>query len=369
MGHLGVFILTSTWRASIRTFLLGISYHLGGPRLNDALRPGRVKVLIYHGIPTRNTFDGIENYHGYNVSTREFEQHLEYLKRRCNVVSLADAVAGRGLSKSRTNVVLSFDDGYENNYSNAFRLLQHYEFPAIFAIPTGFVCDQEPLFNDVFEYAVNRSPKKQIRISWEGKDHDFSISGIPGRLTLFDWLMVQSTSVAQTERKALTTAALDDLGVSVTQDDLYLHEDYRPLTTRQVSQMATSGLATFASHSVHHYALSKLDAAGKRAELIDSKRQIEGLTGSSCDVLCVPGGQYDDECLDEASAAGYEYVLTSDRGVLDLTDRTLNRNSISHSHNIHEFADLVHGPVFESMAAARRARAAATTLSRHLIAR
>ncbi|MCZ6820172.1 MAG: polysaccharide biosynthesis C-terminal domain-containing protein [Calditrichaeota bacterium] len=99
----------------------------------DLFRRGRVKILMYHGIPTRKEFDGVANYYGYNVPLNEFEQHIRYLSNRCNVISLRDLLDGENLSNSKMNIVLTFDDGYENNFSNAFKLLQKYNFSALFA--------------------------------------------------------------------------------------------------------------------------------------------------------------------------------------------------------------------------------------------
>ena len=149
---------------------------------------------------------------------------------------------------------------------------------------------------------------------------------------------------------------MDALGVSLTRENLSLQEDYRPLTAKQIKKMATSGLAVFASHSIHHCALSTLDAAGQRAELIGSKSQIEQLTATSCNLFCVPSNLYDDESLDAAFAAGYEYVFTSDRGVVDFSKSILNRNSVFHAANNHEFVDRAHGPVFEAIGTARQVR-------------
>jgi peptidoglycan/xylan/chitin deacetylase (PgdA/CDA1 family) len=167
--------------------------------------------------------------------------------------------------------------------------------------------------------------------------------------------MVQGTLVDQNQRQALIAVALDALEIPVTKEYLLSDEDHRPLTTQQITKMASSGLAVFASHSVNHYSLPQLDTEGKREELIESKRQIEKLTGTSCSVFCAPTGFYDDECLDEVFAAGYDHFLSSNRGTVDLSNRTINRNVIFRSDAMHEFVDLAHGPVFGAFAATRTA--------------
>jgi hypothetical protein len=62
-------------------------------------------------------------------------------------------------------------------------------------------------------------------------------------------------------------------------------------------------------------------------------------------VLCIPGGLYDSATLEDAFATGYTHVLTSDRGDAGASRPVVGRNVITRAHGLHEFADLVHGPV------------------------
>jgi peptidoglycan/xylan/chitin deacetylase (PgdA/CDA1 family) len=70
------------------------------------------------------------------VAPGVFEEHLQYLKAQgYNVVTAPQAVI---LLKSRQNVmntvIMTFDDGYENNYTEAFPLLKKYGFRGNFYI-------------------------------------------------------------------------------------------------------------------------------------------------------------------------------------------------------------------------------------------
>jgi peptidoglycan/xylan/chitin deacetylase (PgdA/CDA1 family) len=332
--------------------LLGASYRLGGPRVWDVLRGGRVRVLMYHGVPARERFDGVENYYGYNVPVREFEQHLDYLKRRCNVISLRDYLAGEGLDSGRTNVVLTFDDGYGNNYSNALPLLERYELPAVFAIATAFVQEREPLWNDVVEYAVRHSKKARVKLEWDGEVGEFELDAEGGRLGLYNWLLRQCVLVDQERRSEVIERALEELDVSPA--GVLDEEDYRPLTVEEVRGLAGGGLVEVASHSAHHFLLGKLPRERVRSEVRDSRAALEEMTGAPVTTFCMPGGSYDNAVLDEIHAAGYECVLTSDVGTADRNHRTLNRCGIFSQANMHWFVDVVHGPVQELADAARR---------------
>jgi peptidoglycan/xylan/chitin deacetylase (PgdA/CDA1 family) len=76
------------------------------------------------------------------VLTSDFEEQLAYLKcagyTGITVGQLIDAMDGRGALPSRP-IVLTFDDGYSDAYTQAFPLLRQYGFPGSFAIVTGFV--------------------------------------------------------------------------------------------------------------------------------------------------------------------------------------------------------------------------------------
>lgn len=349
-------------RSTVMRGLLGISYHFRGPTMCDLLRGRRAKILIYHGITSRNHFEGIANYYGYSIPMQEFERHLVYLKRHCNVVDMSDLLTGNALSRTKTNVVLTFDDGYENHYANAYTLLAHYDLPATFALPTAFVCNREPLWDDIIEYAVNSCTSPRVSIRWDGEDREFAITDFSGRLTLYNWLMRQCVNVDQVRRDTLIEQALKALGVSAMPDDLFQNEDYCPLTKEQIHNMMASKLVEFASHSVHHFLLAKCDKETRQSELRESKRQIEALTELPCTVLSLPGGSYDSEVLYEAFQAGYEYVLTSDLGAVAHGKRVLNRNGVFREHSLHRFADMVHGPVLEMIAATRRARSTVQTI-------
>jgi len=340
-------------RSAIVHMLLGVSYHLGGPALNDAVRGGQVRLLMYHGIPRGERGDGIVNAHGYNVPLRVFERHVAYLVRHCHVVGLSDALSGDRLSRRKTNVILTFDDGYENTYVNAFAMLRRYGIPATFGLPTAFVCDREPLWNDVLEYAVQKSQKTRVSMAWDGREDVFSLEDRAARLLLYDWLMDHCLRITQSQRSALISSALAALGISVTSDELFQEADYRPLSAEQIREMAASGLAEFASHSVHHYALTNLGREEQGLELVASKHKVEELTGRPCTVFCVPAGIYDENVLEQIWSAGYQWVLTSDRGAADLRRRVLNRNCVYRERRLYTFADVTHGPVFEAMAAVR----------------
>src|SRR5262249_10543109 len=103
------------------------------PILAKSLRP-RVPILLFHHIDQQ-----LGKWH---VSPRRFEQDLAYLsKAGYHTISLdtyMDALQ-KGAALPDKPIILTFDDGYRDNYDNAFPLLKKYGMTGTFYIVTGRV--------------------------------------------------------------------------------------------------------------------------------------------------------------------------------------------------------------------------------------
>ncbi|OGN29973.1 MAG: hypothetical protein A3A33_01470 [Candidatus Yanofskybacteria bacterium RIFCSPLOWO2_01_FULL_49_25] len=91
-------------------------------------------VLMYHSVGDNKEF--------FTVPSSVFEHEIKYLAdHRYHIIPLSQLVA---LLKERKpiptrTVVLTFDDGYADNYSEVFPILQRYHVPASIFIATSFV--------------------------------------------------------------------------------------------------------------------------------------------------------------------------------------------------------------------------------------
>lgn len=89
-------------------------------------------VLMYHSIGDNKEF--------FTVSKDEFERQMQYLStRKFNVIDLKRLV---GLLNNKSSIptktiVITFDDGYQDNFLNAFPVLKKYNFPATIFVSTA----------------------------------------------------------------------------------------------------------------------------------------------------------------------------------------------------------------------------------------
>jgi len=89
-------------------------------------------ILMYHSIGENDEF--------FTVKTTLFEKQMEYLKRNnFNVIRLNSLLKIDKSQRLRKTVAITFDDGYEDNYTNAFPTLKKYNFPATIFVSTAFI--------------------------------------------------------------------------------------------------------------------------------------------------------------------------------------------------------------------------------------
>jgi len=96
----------------------------------------KIASLMYHEISNEK-----DNAHKYTISVEEFEKQLVYLRNNeFKTPSVEELINGElNHSSTKNSVILTFDDGYESDYSIALSNLLKFGYKAIFFITTGFI--------------------------------------------------------------------------------------------------------------------------------------------------------------------------------------------------------------------------------------
>jgi peptidoglycan/xylan/chitin deacetylase (PgdA/CDA1 family) len=106
------------------------------PTPDGVARQARVPILMYHYLS--DPPPGADRYRrDLSVSPALFEQHLAYLREQgYQAITLYDLLYYLTLGQPLPDkpVVITFDDGYRDNFENAFPLLQQYGFDATFFV-------------------------------------------------------------------------------------------------------------------------------------------------------------------------------------------------------------------------------------------
>jgi len=225
------------------------------------MRP--IPVLMYHHV-NPNKGDMI------TVTPEVFSSHLECIKdsgyKTLTLGQLRGYIDGEYDPGSKA-VVLTFDDGYLDNFYFAFPLLKAYGAHAAIFIATGWV----------------------DKASGEGADK----AGMEDEF----------------KKAASTHAEIKSLIEEGAFSRVIMDWD-------MVKEMAGSGLVEFGSHTVTHASCDSISTEEVQAELRDSKKRIEEELKRHCEYLCWPRGRFNGGSAAAAKGAGYRGLFTTGHGVV-----------------------------------------------------
>jgi len=115
--------------------------------------------LMYHHVQTPEAAKK-KNQAALTVRTADFRTQMQYLKDRgYNVISMQDLLNffEQGIKPSPKSVLLTFDDGYGDFYTDAYPILREFGYPATVFIPTGLMNNQGYLsWDQIAEMAGSR---------------------------------------------------------------------------------------------------------------------------------------------------------------------------------------------------------------------
>lgn len=105
-----------------------------------------IPILMYHMVSEKKRGSKINKL---RVPPEKFRRQMQFLKENgYQSISFSDLIGyfKNGSISIDKPVIITFDDGYKDNYSNVFPILKEFGYKAVFFIVTGFI-DEESLWN------------------------------------------------------------------------------------------------------------------------------------------------------------------------------------------------------------------------------
>lgn len=229
------------------------------------------------------------------VSPAHFHEHLAILKSAYHVIPLRTLVAKRTTTLRSRTVVVTFDDGYADNYLNAKPLLEKYGIPATMFVTSGFVgTDLEFYWDELEGLLLPRSAHH-----W---DVTMTDNPLP-ECTEYRRLTAQLKNLPHPERES----ALDSIAARL-QKNRFHRPINRIVTASELQQLAQSPMIEIGSHTVTHPSLACLPLVEQRRELVESKSALERITGKPVSSHAYPYGtrlDYNIETMRIIRESGY----------------------------------------------------------------
>jgi len=238
-----------------------------------------------------------------------FERQLEFVKRNFNVTNfqrMHEEILSEG-KIPHGSLVITFDDGYADNYEIAYPILVKHGLTATIFVTTGHVGMTDLFWFEKVSFYFKTLGSYELNIgSLNFKEHVDENNRIMLRDSLLGILKKVPNQVREN-----AMAELEALFGEKSQEAA-AHHLINTLTWEQIVEMDRGGIE-MGSHTVSHPVLSSMEEREIHLELIESKKILEEKLGHEIVSVSYPvGGQFDFNPLVERIAfeSGYKFGLS-----------------------------------------------------------
>lgn len=281
-------------------------------RAAASLRGRSAAILMYHSIvPDPHAQMDVLG----DIAHEEtvFRAQMELLARNYHPISLDEAVnrlkADEDLPK--LSVVVTFDDGYVDNYEVAMPILDKVGIPATFYVTVGCIESQTLPWPARLRYALRKTTIGSCTDE-TGKQWDLLDPAIRERF-FADGCATASRRDSNSREEFLArlmqkmrTDPVPELGILM-------------MSGEQLRSLIHHG-HTVGSHTMSHPNLAHADERAAYWELSESKRRLEAMLNTSVEHFAYPcpalSPHWNDQTIAQSAEIGYESAVTTDNGVV-----------------------------------------------------
>lgn len=244
----------------------------------------QVAIVTYHHIGTR-----IDDYLLYRIQTSDFQKQMRYLQETHEIISFQKLHQAFTEKKSlpRRAAIITFDDGYKDNYTEAYPILKKYNIPATIFLTTGHIETNKMFWWNIIGYVLCNTKLKKIELEEFG-----DVIPPSSKENMFYSLRMtyqKFKNIPEEKKKKLIDQLLQKSDVNIPKGlgkDLMLSWD-------NIKEMNENGIE-FGAHTVTHPILTNVPLNQAKLEIVESKKTIEKRLGKPVTTFCYPNGFTDD---------------------------------------------------------------------------
>lgn len=275
-------------------------------------------VLNYHRIG--NAEDDLFDPGVFSATADQFNEQIAYLKRHLSLITLEEALAfisGTYKEESRRcRVLVTFDDGYLDNYEIAYPILRTHGVQGVFFLATSMVGSCHVPWWDQIAYLVRTARKRQFSLYYSAElKVNIDKNGLRKSLDTILKLYKQPDNsdsarfIHELAEKCEGKAPPETLR--------------RFLDWDEAREMHRNGMA-IGSHTHSHIVLSQLSPEQQYEELRKSRAILNEQLGVEADALAYPVGRktsFSDQTQTIAHELGYRCAF-SNYGEININGKT-----------------------------------------------
>jgi peptidoglycan/xylan/chitin deacetylase (PgdA/CDA1 family) len=246
-------------------------------------------ILLYHGV-TKCRSIGIENASKKHISLNDYHEQMLFLKKHANILSMDDVINHykENLSFPERAVAITFDDGFENNYTNCLPIIDEMNISTTFYISSGMIDSDEMFWVDKIEDCINLTSQKEIQVESNGKSLLLDLKSNESKIISL-MKIKKICKLANNESKDdLIEQVISQTKVNPSIDHA---ENYKVLNWNQLKEMHGNEAVIIGGHSLKHEILSSLSDNHMKENIKESLRLLNSNLMTITNHYSYPEGQ------------------------------------------------------------------------------
>ena len=258
--------------------------------LNWLTRPNGLYCFNYHRIGDSTCAEFDPNV--FSCTSEEFRKHLAFFKQHFTLVSIVQLkdIIEQKKSLDKRYALITFDDGYLDNYQQAYPILKSENVPAVFFIATDFIDQKSFPWWDEAAWIIKHININQSFIDfWQLPTEFLSADESDQIRQILALLKTESELSLQQKLIELNNFVDDKTKLEARKKSLFMSWD-------MLREVEKDGIS-IGSQTCSHPILSQLDESQQSLELTNSKQRLEQELNSPIHSFAYPVGNQ--ECFNE----------------------------------------------------------------------
>ncbi len=280
-------------------------------RIYKNMYKNELPILAYHRVINHQEKFFPNDIELISSSPKMFEKQIKYICRHYQPITFKMFSNNHHDPKSfkKPPIIITFDDGFYDNYKIVYPILKKYDAQATFFLVTNTLDTDEPLWFDLLAYLIMKTDKSSILI----QDKEILLSNdIRTKRKIIEKILLDVRQIDNKDRLKIVEELKKQLRYSI---DYAKTTNY--LSWNNVREMYKNGME-FGSHSVSHPILAQTSTDQIKNELSQSKERIEEMLQDECKTFAYPVGgfeEYNDHTLNILKEIKYSYACTYEPGI------------------------------------------------------
>ena len=281
--------------SKVAPVISGLQIH----RLFQPFYSGMGQVLTFHRVVEDKMDFRIHNHQSLEVTPEQLNQTIQFYKsKNYAFFSLDDLHHALTVEKPKQKfVVFTFDDGYRDNFTNAYPILKKHNVPFCIYVNTNFPDQKAILWWYLLEDFLKE--ESSVKFQWEGINYLIPSKTISEKEMAFDQIRILiNQSFSKGNFKDMLNVVFGKK-----ESDYLSYVEKMAMSWEEIKLISQDPLVTIGAHTVNHFPLTRLDSSDLEFEILESKRLLEKYIQQPVNHFAYPFGK-----VTEATFREFEMV-------------------------------------------------------------